>query len=162
MCTALCIGVFNKLKTTLFVILAGEQTGEWKATSKWQETSRTCVELLQRQAILWFEGTQGDMTMSCWRNFLKSCSGHVPCELNSVRMLRAVKADLLSYHGWSNEVWVVIMQPGRIHTLSILLLFLHCKYFIYCYIKSNLCPTCKVVFKFFLLKFHLPNIVPST
>lgn len=47
----------------------------------------------------------------------------MPCELNSVRMLRAVKADLLSYHGWSNEVWVVTMQPSRIHTLSILLLF---------------------------------------
>ena len=55
-----CIVVFNKLKTALCVILAGEQTGEWKATSKWQETSTTCVELLQMQAILWFEGTQGD------------------------------------------------------------------------------------------------------
>ena len=44
----------------IFVILVGEQAGEWKATSKWQETSRICVELLQMQAILWFEGAHGD------------------------------------------------------------------------------------------------------
>ena len=50
-----CIHSFN-----FFVILVGEQAGEWKATSKWQETSTTCVELLQMQAILWFEGTLGD------------------------------------------------------------------------------------------------------
>ena len=58
--TATIVSIHSTLFLFFFVILVGEQAGEWKATSKWQETSTTCVELLQMQAILWFEGTLED------------------------------------------------------------------------------------------------------